>query len=240
MLLGPKALNARRSGASNAVDRAREAEEDRALIAQAQAGDMGAFRRLVERNERRAFAVAFALLRDENDAREIVQEAFLRAFKSLDGFKGTSAFFTWLYRIITNLSIDLKRKPGRQVLDLDESRLSADEALVDFPALGHSSGTNPADDVRRTEIAGRLQAALDALPPYHRAVIVLREVEGMSYEEMAQVMGVSKGTIMSRLFHARQKLQRALADCYEEQIGERGPVEVLADGAAVGEHGGDS
>jgi RNA polymerase sigma-70 factor (ECF subfamily) len=237
--LGAKALNTRRPVASNAPDRAREAEEDRALIAQAQAGDMGAFRRLVERNERRAFAVAFALLRDENDAREIVQEAFLRAFKSLDSFKGTSAFFTWVYRIITNLSIDLKRKPGRQVVDLDESRLSADEASVDFPALGRS-GTNPADDVRRTEIAGRLQVALDALPPYHRAVIVLREVDGMSYEEMAQAMGVSKGTIMSRLFHARQKLQRALADCYVEQIGERPAIGQLVVGDAVGERGGDS
>ena len=201
---------------------------------------MGAFRRLVERNERRAFAVAFALLRDENDAREIVQEAFLRAFKGLDSFKGTSAFFTWLYRIVTNLSIDLKRKPGRQVVDLDESRLSADEASVDFPALGRSGGTNPADDVRRTEIAGRLQVALDALPPYHCAVIVLREVDGMSYEEMAQAMGVSKGTIMSRLFHARQKLQRALADCYGEQIGERPAIGALVAGDAVGGRGGDS
>ena len=72
--------------------------------------------------------------------------------------------------------------------------------------------------VRRTEIAARLQSALDALPSYHRAVVVMREVEGLSYEDMARAMGVSKGTIMSRLFHARQKLQRALADCYAEQV----------------------
>jgi len=234
-------LNTRPSGASNATDRAREAEEDRALIAKAQAGDMGAFRRLVERHEKRAFAVALALVRDENDAREVVQDAFLRAFKSLDGFQGTSAFFTWLYRIITNLSIDLKRKPGRQVVELDESRLSADEASVDFPAIGRAGGTDPAEDVRRTEIAARLQAALDALPSYHRAVIVLREVDGMSYEEMAQAMGVSKGTIMSRLFHARQKLQRALADCYAEQIGEHpGAAPGRAHQAAANERGGDS
>jgi RNA polymerase sigma-70 factor, ECF subfamily len=202
---------------------------------------MGAFRRLVERHEKRAFAVALALVRDENDAREIVQDAFLRAFKNLDGFQGTSAFFTWLYRIITNLGIDLKRKPGRLVVELDETRLSADEASVDFPAVGRADGANPADVVRRGEIAARLQAALDALPPYHRAVIILREVDGMSYEEMAQAMDVSKGTIMSRLFHARQKLQRALADCYEEQIGARtgvapGPVRQ----AAASEPGGDS
>jgi len=81
-------------------------------------------------------------------------------------------------------------------------------------------GSDPVDVVRRHEIAARLQSAFEQLPPYHRGVIVMREVEGLSYEEMAQVMGVSKGTIMSRLFHARQKLQRALADCYAEQVGD--------------------
>ena len=180
---------------------------------------MGAFRQLVERHQRRAFAVALGLVRDENDAREIVQDAFLRAFKNLPTFQGSSSFFTWLYRIITNLSIDLMRKPGRQTADFDENRLPAeDNAETDFPMLGRFDGADPADVVRRSEIAARLQAALDALPSYHRAVIVLREVEGLSYEEMAQAMGVSKGTIMSRLFHARQKLQRTLADCYAEQV----------------------
>jgi RNA polymerase sigma-70 factor, ECF subfamily len=208
-----------RSASNKAQDRAKEAEEDRALIAQAQAGDMRAFRQLVERHQRRAFSVALALVRDENDARDVVQDAFTRAYKSLPNFQGSSSFFTWLYRIITNLSIDLKRKPGRQTVDLDEERLAAqDNADADFPTLGQSHRGDPADVVRRGEIAARLQTALDELPSYHRAVIVLREVEGMSYEEMARSVGVSKGTIMSRLFHARQKLQRALADCYAEQI----------------------
>jgi RNA polymerase sigma-70 factor (ECF subfamily) len=180
---------------------------------------MGAFRQLVERHQRRAFAVALSLVRDDNDAREIVQDAFLRAFKNLPTFQGSSSFFTWLYRIITNLSIDLMRKPGRQTADFDESRLSSEDgAEADFPLLSKHEGADPIDVVRRREIGLRLQSALDALPSYHRAVIVLREVEGLSYDEMAQAMGVSKGTIMSRLFHARQKLQRALADCYEEQV----------------------
>jgi RNA polymerase sigma-70 factor (ECF subfamily) len=106
-------VNTQPAAASNQKqDRAREAEEDRALIAKAQAGDMVAFRRLVERHQRRAFAIALSLVRDENDARELVQDAFLRVFKNLGGFQGGSSFFTWLYRIITNLSIDLIRKPG--------------------------------------------------------------------------------------------------------------------------------
>lgn len=187
---------------------------------------MASFRQLVERHQRRAFAIALSLVRDENDAREIVQDAFLRVFKGLGTFQGSSSFFTWLYRIITNLSIDLIRKPGNKLGDLDESRLEVEEdqeAL--FPFLSRVDGADPVDMVRRNEIGLRLQQALEALPPYHRGVIVMREIEGLSYEEMAQVMGVSKGTIMSRLFHARQKLQRALADCYEEQVGRPGRID---------------
>lgn len=214
-------LNQRARDASNAKQaRIREAEEDRGLIAKAQQGDTAAFRRLVERHQRRAFAIALGLVRDENDARELVQDAFLRVHKGLATFQGGSSFFTWLYRIITNLSIDLIRKPGRQLADIDEARFESDEGQeAEFPLLSKVDGSDPVDVVRRQEIAGRLQAALDALPPYHRGVIVMREIEGLSYEEMASAMGVSKGTIMSRLFHARQKLQKALADCYEEQIG---------------------
>jgi RNA polymerase sigma-70 factor (ECF subfamily) len=164
-------------------------------------------------------------VRDENDARELCQEAFLRVYRGLASFQGTSSFFTWLYRIITNLSIDLIRKPGRQLGDLDDSRHDTDETQeVDFPFLSRIDGGDPADVVRRREIAARLQSALDELPSYHRGVIVMREIEGLSYEEMAEAMGVSKGTIMSRLFHARQKLQKALADCYTEQVGSTGSM----------------
>lgn len=214
-------VNTRPPAASNGKEqRAREAEEDRALIARAQAGDTAAFRRLVERHQRRAFAIAMALVRDDNDARDLVQDAFLRVFKNLSGFQGSSSFFTWLYRIITNLSIDLIRKPGRNTTDLEEARLDRDDlGDFDLPFLSRYDGADPADIVRRREIAGALQAAFDALPSYHRAVVVMREIDGLSYEEMAQAMGVSKGTIMSRLFHARQKLQRALRDCYGEQVG---------------------
>ena len=196
---------------------------------------MVAFRRLVERHQRRAFAIALSLVRDENDARALVQDAFLRVFKNLGGFQGSSSFFTWLYRIITNLSIDLIRKPGRQTTDLEEARLELDDgADFDLPFISRMDGADPVDVVRRREIAARLQTALDALPSYHRAVIVMREIDGLSYEEMAQAMSVSKGTIMSRLFHARQKLQRALADCYKEQIGARPSGEVPAPASEPG------
>ncbi|WP_394843073.1 sigma-70 family RNA polymerase sigma factor [Pendulispora brunnea] len=215
----PGPVNTRAHAASNKAQRAKEAEEDRQLIARAQAGDMAAFRQLVERHQRRAFAIALALVRDENDARELVQDAFLRVFKSLHSFQGSSSFFTWLYRIITNLSIDLLRKPGHKLVEPDERRHEEEDQESLFPFVSRVEGADPVDVVRRREIGVRLQQALEALPPYHRGVIVMREVDGLSYEEMAQAMGVSKGTIMSRLFHARQKLQRALADCYAEQVG---------------------
>lgn len=226
-----RSLNTGPVDPSNAkLARLKEAEEDRALIARAQEGDRAAFRQLVERHQRRAFSIAFSLVRDEATAREVVQDAFLRVHRSLNNFQGTSSFFTWLYRIITNLSIDLMRKPGRQVAELDLQRFdAADAPETHFPLISRIDGADPADVVRRKEIAGHIQRALDALPPYHRGVIVMREIEGLSYEEMAQAMGVSKGTIMSRLFHARQKMQKALAECYAEQIGGR-PRPAASDG----------
>jgi len=212
-------VNRPRNAASNQEQRRREAEVDRGLVERAQDGDRRAFRELVERHERKAFAVAIGLVRHEQDAREIVQEAFIRVHRNLGKFEGSSSFFTWLYRIVKNLAIDYMRKPARR-----ESEPLDDPNLVDggahLPFISRIDGADPNDVVKRREIAARIQEALDALPPYHRAVIIMREVEGMSYQQMAEAMDVSKGTIMSRLFHARQKLQKALVDCYREQLGQ--------------------
>jgi RNA polymerase sigma-70 factor (ECF subfamily) len=228
-------VNSSPSDASNRETRRREADEDRELIILAQKGDKAAFRRLVERHQRRAFAIAMGLVRDENDARELVQEAFLRVYRGLGTFQGGSSFFTWLYRIVTNLAIDLMRKPGRRDGELHDDQIRDDDTS-DFPIVSRIDGADPLDVMRRREIAQRIQTALDALPSYHRGVILMREVEGMSYEEMAQAMGVSKGTIMSRLFHARQKLQRALADCYAEE-GRKAPANEAAPNAPAARRG---
>lgn len=200
--------------ASNRLERENESEHDRRLILRAQSGDASAFRLLVERHQRRVFAIALGLVRDEQDAREIAQEAFLRVHKGLSQFHGGSSFFTWLYRIVTNLSIDLMRKPARREAELHFA-LETDDA--DSSLLPAAPDADPFDVVRRGQLSSRIQEALDQLPPYHRGVILMREVEGMSYEEMAEAMQVSKGTIMSRLFHARKKLQRALSDCHAEE-----------------------
>jgi len=233
-------VNVRADQASNTKEiRTREAAEDRELVSRAQNGDATAFRRLVDRHQRRAYGIALGLVRDENDAREIVQDAFVRVFRGLPTFQNNSSFFTWLYRIITNLSIDLMRKPGRQRAEVDEERLDRDETSeLDFPLLSRIDGSDPLDVMRRREIASRLERALAELPIYHRTVIVMREVDGLSYDEMAEAMGVSKGTIMSRLFHARQKLQKALADCYGEQVGLEHSSAAPAGSTAVGDADG--
>lgn len=208
-----RALKATREG---------EAEVDHELVRRAQKGDEAAFRSLVERHQRRAFAIAIGLVRNEQDARDLVQDAFLRVHKSLPSFQGSSSFFTWLYRIVTNLAIDLVRRPGRNVVELEEEHQrtsSPSNEPTDHPWVARVDGADPIDVLRRKELAARMRTAIDALPSYHKAVILMREVEGLSYEEMAEAMQVSKGTIMSRLFHARQKLQKALADCYDEENG---------------------
>jgi RNA polymerase sigma-70 factor (ECF subfamily) len=212
-------VNRRERAASNRRAREAESERDRDLIQRAQQGDEPAFRQLVERHQRRAFAIAVGLVRDEQDAREIVQEAFLRVHRSLDGFNGAASFFTWLYRIVKNLSIDLIRRPAWQH-ELSEE-LVGEQAGALF--LARVEGADPLHMLERRELSARLTAAFEALPSYHREVILMREVEGKSYEEMAAEAGVSKGTIMSRLFHARRKLQRALSGCYREATEREAP-----------------
>lgn len=208
-------MNRRRRASSNCQEHRAEAEEDGALVERIRRGHQDAFRALVERHHRRAFAIAVALVRNDQDALEVVQEAFLKVHRGLDRFHGGSTFFTWLYRIVTNVAIDFMRKPARREAELTES--SGLGTLVLRVAGGEVS--DPFWAARQSELRQRIERELDALPPYHRGVIIMREVEGMSYEEMADAMQVSKGTIMSRLFHARQKLQRALGDCYLEQFG---------------------
>jgi RNA polymerase sigma-70 factor (ECF subfamily) len=161
--------------------------------------------------------LALGLVRDEQDALELVQEAFLRAWRNLERFNQGSSFYTWVYRIVTNLAIDLLRRPQRRETSFED----LPEGIIDdtWHARCVSSAGDPLSAMQRAELSRRLVAALDALPPYHRGVIVMREVDGLSYSEMAEAMGVSKGTIMSRLFHARQKLQRALGSCWAEYRG---------------------
>jgi RNA polymerase sigma-70 factor, ECF subfamily len=186
------------------------AVDDHELVLAARKGDRDAFRTLFERYHRRAYALAFGVLRHQDDALDVVQDAFIKAHKYLDKFEGNSSFYTWLYRIVMNLAIDHLRKHRRvKPVELDESRI---EDGSDQTLLPRILGSNPGRALQDKEIRGRIDRALDELSDNHRAVLVMRELEGLSYEEMAQAMECSKGTIMSRLFHARRNMQKRLLD----------------------------
>jgi RNA polymerase sigma-70 factor, ECF subfamily len=192
-------------------------EEDAALVARAKRGDRDAFRALVERHERKAYAVALGMVKQPDDARDIVQEAFLKVWRSLGAFEGQSAFYTWLYRIVANLCIDHLRK-GKAQVEYDDTRVhEEDQVAGDDNILPQTAGLHPGRALESKELGAALERALETLSPNHRAVLLMREVEGLSYREMAQAMGVSEGTIMSRLFHARKKMQSALVEFVKEE-----------------------
>jgi len=188
--------------------------DDRELVEAARGGDRDAFRTLFERHHRRAYSLALGVVRNPDDALDVVQDAFIKAHRHLDKFEGNSSFYTWLYRIVMNLAIDHIRKHRRaKAVDIDDVPLKdSEEQVGDDGLLPRILGGNPGRALLDGEIRQRIDKALSELSENHRAVLVMRELEGLSYEEMAQAMNCSKGTIMSRLFHARKNMQRRLID----------------------------
>jgi RNA polymerase sigma-70 factor (ECF subfamily) len=154
------------------------------------------------------------MLRNREDSLDVVQETFTKAYQSLDRFKGDASFYTWVYRIAVNLCIDHQRRESKLPVASLEPR-SADHAgdRAEDPLAGLPDATEQGDPFQRTrdaEIAQGLARAIAELTPEHRAVILLREVDGLSYEEISQVLDVPKGTVMSRLHYARRQLQERL------------------------------
>ncbi len=193
--------------------------DDLALVARAKAGDDEAFRALVVRYQRKVYAVALGIVKDPDIAWDVAQEAFVRVHEHLADFKGESAFSTWVFRIATHLGIDAVRRERVSLKDdVDEVRetdLGGGEGILATPL-----GTDPQETVLRRELLGKIHDALEALPEKHRTILVLREIEGLSYEELAERLGIHKGTVMSRLFHARKKMQAALRGYAEIEPGE--------------------
>src|SRR5262245_30960213 len=190
--------------------------DDRSLVLAAQGGDAQAFRALVERYQRRVYQLALGMVKDSDEAMDITQETFVRVHRYLSSFKGDSSFFTWTYRIATNLCLDWARKrSGRERVEMDESDAEI-ESRMDPPSAALAG---PQSAALNAELKEKIEDALAALPPKHRAILLLREVEGLSYEELARTLGIRKGTVMSRLFHARLKMQRKLREYVGEQAG---------------------
>jgi RNA polymerase sigma-70 factor (ECF subfamily) len=193
--------------------------DDRGLVRAAQKGDDQAFRQLVERYQRRIYQLALGMTKDPDDAMDIAQETFVRVHKYLPSFKGDSSFFTWTYRIATNLCLDAQRKKSRmERVDAEEGDEAEIEAAMDPPSHALAG---PQRQALNEELKGKIDEALAGLSANHRAILLLREVDGLSYEELAKVLDIRKGTVMSRLFHARLKMQNKL----REYLGDDAPEE---------------
>jgi RNA polymerase sigma-70 factor (ECF subfamily) len=175
---------------------------DLELVRLAREGDHRAFEALVRRYSERAYRAAFRVVRDPHQAEDIVQEALIKAYRGLRKFESRSSFYTWLYRIVVNLALDRRRreKRGPTVEWEDETARQVD------PRATTPVSESPELASRRGEVRRIVAEGVQELPDGQREVLLLREVEGLSYEEIAQTMGISKGTVMSRLHYARKKM----------------------------------
>jgi RNA polymerase sigma-70 factor (ECF subfamily) len=185
------------------------------LVKQCQDGNAEAFDQLVGRYRTRVFGMIYNMVHNEQDAWDLAQDSFLKAWKSIGRFRGQSSFYTWIYRIVTNVTIDWLRKKqvkggGAEFNDELQVR-EVDPAARTVP----KAEAAPAERMEQREIRARIDTAIQQLSPEHRAVILMKEMEDMQYHEIAETLGCSIGTVMSRLFYARKKLQNLLRDVYE-------------------------
>jgi len=172
---------------------------DRELVDRARRGDGDAFGLLVVRHQDRIYTAVLRFCGDAEDARDIVQRAFLNAWRRLESFKGDAAFSTWMYRIAFNESVSFRREGGRRRL-----------APLTESAPEPADDRRPGDRLDSTEARGQVQQALSLLDPDERKIIILKELDGRSYDEIAEIMEIPKGTVRSRLFRAREVLRDKL------------------------------
>ena len=184
------------------------------LVAKSQAGDPAAFNELVIRYRQRAFAMIYNMVRNEQDAWDLAQDGFVKAWKNIGRFRGQSSFYTWLYRILMNVGIDwLRRKQIEGGTEFDDA--IGLRGIAPGAVTAPRAEMEPVARISDQEIRARIDAAIGRLSPEHRSVIVMREIDGLEYSEIAEQMECSIGTVMSRLFYARKKLQAMLKDVYE-------------------------
>jgi RNA polymerase sigma-70 factor (ECF subfamily) len=204
-------VNIPMNAASNSAHEETQHEsDDRELVERCQQGDLDAYGILVGRYRHKVYGLAFSMLRNEQDATDLSQEAFVRGWQGIRRFKKNSSFYTWIYRITTNLVIDVVRRRDRRPTTAFEEGIEPDTD----PSVQKAPSTNPSpvDEAQRKELRGQIDAALLELSPEHRAVIQLREFEGLDYATIAKATGCSIGTVMSRLHYARRHLQKLLKE----------------------------
>lgn len=187
--------------------------EDNDLVARTQAGDATAFDRLVVKYSPRIYAVVYNMTANHEDTSDLLQDIFARAFRAIKGFRGKSSFSTWLHSIAINFTINFLRKRGRRhtvsLNDVDAG-IERDEEFIEM-----TSPDTPRRAHELREIQMRITDAMMKLSEDHRAVVTLHDVQGLSHPEISKILGISEGTVRSRLFYAHQKLQKYLNDLRE-------------------------
>jgi len=192
-------------------------ESENSLVERAAKGDKDAYQVLVEKYQQKVFSLIFSMVKSREDAEDISQEAFVKAYLSLKNFRGDSSFYTWVYRVAFNMTIDFKRKVGRrgevlsnsQEKNVGDINLGKNGSFIDGPS---SKLADPYENFERKQLSSAIDNAMAKLSDEHRAVIMLREVDGMSYTEIADITGITKGTVMSRIHYAKRRLQKALKE----------------------------
>ncbi len=192
-------------------------DDDFRLVALAQKGDMKSYDALVTRHRGRIFAMIRNMIHQEADAWDLSQEVFIKAWNALPRFEAKARFSTWLYRIAHNVVYDWTRK--RKIVSAGElnDEIFERERIDSGSFTTPSGGESPDDSMSLGELRFKIQIALDKLSPEHREVVLLKDVQGLSYKEIAETMASTLGTVMSRLYYARQKLQTLLKDEYESR-----------------------
>jgi RNA polymerase sigma-70 factor (ECF subfamily) len=191
------------------------ADSDRALVARAQAGEPGAFDELVRRHRNRVFAMILNMIHREADAWDLAQEAFLKAWKALPRFKAEAKFSTWLFRIVHNVVVDWTRRRRPESADEWNEELLRRERIDPASRTTPAAALRPDLALRNEELRQRIERAMATLSPEHREAVLLKDVHGLAYKEIAEVMDCSIGTVMSRLHYARKKLQTLLKDEFD-------------------------
>ncbi|HXB60362.1 MAG TPA: sigma-70 family RNA polymerase sigma factor [Candidatus Acidoferrales bacterium] len=184
--------------------------EEMVLVERARGGELKAYDELIKRYQERIYATVYHMTSNHEDANDLAQESFVKAYQALKSFKGGSSFYTWLYRIAVNKTINfLKQRKNRQHMSLNDLDFNA-EHDPDLVAL--ISDKTPRREAGLSELQEKLNGALLKLSEHHRMAVVLHDVQGLSHEEIAKIMHCNIGTVRSRLFYARQQLQALLAD----------------------------
>jgi len=178
--------------------------EETEMISRCQQGDQEALKEIFDKYHKKVYRIAYGVVRQREEALDVVQDVFIKLFRSIKNFKGRSNFYTYLYRMVMNTAIDHKRKAGKQFMS------SLDEEGRFEPSDEPEKG--PEKILLQKELEERVKRAMDKLPDEQKAALVFRDVEGLSYQEMAEAMGCSIGTVMSRLHYGRKRMQESLKD----------------------------